>query len=160
MSEELFNSLAKYALSVFTCGEDSIHGMHHWRNVDDSGVLICENSTADLMVVRFFALLHDCCRHNDGSDLEHGPRAADNLDDLPAELAVLDTDQMTLLGYAIRHHTDGEISDDPTIGACWDADRLDLGRVGIIPSASRMSTEPGREIARLGSKVLYREREV
>jgi uncharacterized protein len=33
------------------------------------------------------------------------------------------------------------------IGACWDADRLDLTRVGIIPDPDMMSTEPGKELA-------------
>jgi hypothetical protein len=40
-----------------------------------------------------------------------------------------------------KHHT------DPTIGTCWDADRLDLGRVGMIPNARFMSTAFGKEIA-------------
>ena len=35
-----------------------------------------------------------------------------------------------------------------TIGTCWDADRLDLGRVGIIPSSDFMSTQAGKESAR------------
>ena len=48
-------------------------------------------------------------------------------------------------------HTDAEHSDDVTIGTCWDADRLDLGRVGIIPDEAFMSTDFGKEIARKGS---------
>ena len=64
---------------------------------------------------------------------------------------------MDLLGYAIRHHTGGKVSEDPTIGACWDSERLDLGRVGIIPVGTMMSTRPGKEIARIGSKRLYME---
>ena len=38
-------------------------------------------------------------------------------------------------------HTDGTISDDPTIGCCWDADRLDLPRVGMQPDPALLSTE-------------------
>lgn len=37
---------------------------------------------------------------------------------------------------------------DPTIDACFDADRLDLGRVGIIPDPGRLATEKGKELAR------------
>jgi hypothetical protein len=33
----------------------------------------------------------------------------------------------------------------PTIGCCWVADQLDLGRVGIEPDAKMMSTEAGRK---------------
>jgi uncharacterized protein len=45
------------------------------------------------------------------------------------------------------------LSDDPTIGTCWDADRLDLARegVGIQPRARYMSTEFAREIADHGA---------
>ena len=52
-----------------------------------------------------------------------------------------------LLDYACTWHTHGKLSDDPTIGTCWDADRLDLGRVGMQPKARYMSTTFGREIA-------------
>lgn len=38
-------------------------------------------------------------------------------------------------------YEEGRVSDDPTVAACWDSDRLDLGRVGIIPEARLLSTE-------------------
>jgi uncharacterized protein len=31
-----------------------------------------------------------------------------------------------------------------TVATCWDADRLDLGRVGVRPDAGRLCTEPAR----------------
>lgn len=37
---------------------------------------------------------------------------------------------------------------NPTIDACFDADRLDLGRVGITPNPHKMATEKGKEMAR------------
>ncbi len=157
MSEELIAEVRAHALAIFKCGPHSIHGATHWRNVDDSAGLICRECAADLLVVRYFAFLHDSCRLDDGADLDHGPRAADHLDHLPSEVAVLNAEQMTLLRYAIRHHTDGATSDDPTVGACWDSDRLDLGRVGFTPVEHLMSTQPGKDIARLGSKHLYVE---
>jgi hypothetical protein len=60
-------------------------------------------------------------------------------------------DAFELLHYACMRHTDGEQHENATIGTCWDADRLDLGRVGIIPSPELMSTDFGREIAKYGS---------
>jgi hypothetical protein len=33
----------------------------------------------------------------------------------------------------------------PTIGVCWDADRLDLPRVGTRPTSDRMSTPYGKQ---------------
>jgi hypothetical protein len=59
----------------------------------------------------------------------------------------LDAGQMEKLVLACRTHTDGTTSSDPTVGACFDADRLDLGRVGIEPDPDLMSTEAGRKRA-------------
>ena len=36
-----------------------------------------------------------------------------------------------------------------TIDACFDADRLDLGRVNITPDPEKMATEKGKELANL-----------
>jgi uncharacterized protein len=110
--------------------------------------LLCADIEADLTVVRLFAYLHDHCRLDDGGDPNHGKRAADNLGRIPVKLLKITPAQMKLLDYAIRHHVDGKVSDDPTIGACWDADRLDLGRVGIDPDEKYMSTQRGKELAR------------
>lgn len=41
----------------------------------------------------------------------------------------------------------GLTTTNPTIGCCWDADRLDLGRVGIEPDPELMSTDAGRKRA-------------
>jgi len=143
-----FNAVRAYARSQFRCGVDSIHGLRHWRTVDDNARLLCSDTGADLTVVRLFAYLHDHCRIDDVGDPNHGKRAADNLGRIPANLLKISPAQMKLLDYAIRHHVDGEVSDDPTIGTCWDADRLDLGRVGIDPDEKYMSTRRGKELAR------------
>ena len=42
----------------------------------------------------------------------------------------LNDDDFDLLFVACAGHTDHPTDDDPTVQACWDADRLDLGRVG------------------------------
>jgi uncharacterized protein len=63
----------------------------------------------------------------------------------------LDDVSFALLEEACIWHTDRDFSDNPTIGTCWDADRLDLGRVGMIPNPKFMSTPFGKEIAEVGS---------
>ncbi len=63
-------------------------------------------------------------------------------------------EQFNLLYDACRWHTDQKHHADATSGppgACWDADRLDLGRAGAVPDAGFMSTAMGRRIAGLGS---------
>lgn len=69
---------------------------------------------------------------------------------LAGSLIQHDSARFEILVFAIHHHTDGFTSDNPTIGTCWDADRLDLGRVGIIPSPALMSTQAGKQIAEPG----------
>jgi uncharacterized protein len=59
-------------------------------------------------------------------------------------LVHLDDARFELLFEACRLHTDGHTEGDPTLQACWDADRLDLGRVGITPKPHRLCTEAAR----------------
>jgi uncharacterized protein len=83
-------------------------------------------------------------RFNDGAELARELHAEGVLD--------LDADQVEKLVLACRTHTDGKTSTDATVGVCFDADRLDLGRVGIEPDPELMSTDGGRKRARtLGS---------
>lgn len=158
MNEITFNKLHVYAESIFRCDPISIHGPAHWHRVEDTVKLIAPETGADIVVGRLFAIFHDCCRLNDWSDLEHGPRAADLISTILESHLQLNAVQGQALVYAVRHHTDGATSSDPTIGTCWDADRLDLGRAGMIPSSEYMSTASGKEIAALGTKYLYMEK--
>jgi uncharacterized protein len=148
-SEIWLAGIRDYVMSVFRCGSDSIHGPGHWQRVEAFGLRIAESSGADLTVVRLFALLHDSCRLNDGDDLFHGPRAAEMLDRIVPSVFALDPNRLELLKQAVRYHTSGHTSPDPTIGTCWDADRLDIGRVGITPCAHYMSTVAGKDVAAL-----------
>jgi uncharacterized protein len=45
-----------------------------------------------------------------------------------------------MLHYACSFHTGGLTDADPTVQACWDADRLDLGRVYITPDPRYLCT--------------------
>ena len=42
-------------------------------------------------------------------------------------------------------HTKGLLEANITVQTCWDADRLDLGRVGIVPDPARLCTAAARE---------------
>jgi uncharacterized protein len=129
----------------------SPHGPAHWRRVDQNGLLLATKTRADVVVVKLFALFHDCCRLNEGTDDGHGARGAAYAAELRGEFFDLDDAAFALLQDACTGHTEGDKSDDATIGTCWDADRLDLGRVGMIPDPRYMSTAFGQEIARVGS---------
>ena len=55
--------------------------------------------------------------------------------------------QLKPLILACKDHTHCYNSNCPTINTCWDADRLDIGRVGIIPNSKYMVIEEAKRIA-------------
>lgn len=127
--------------SEFKINWHGIHGANHWARVLHHGKNIGALRKADLMVVELFGFLHDSCRLNDGRDPYHGERAAEFAHGIHGDYFRLEANRLDKLCYAIRHHSDGLISDDATIQTCWDSDRLDLGRVGIMPSIKYLSDE-------------------
>jgi uncharacterized protein len=129
----------------------SPHGPAHWKRVERNGLLLATRTGADVDVVRLFAIFHDSRRENDMTDPEHGLRGALYARSLKGSLFDIDDYRFDLLDYACTWHTDIDHSDDPTIGSCWDADRLDLGRVGMIPNRRLMSTDFGKLIADTGT---------
>jgi uncharacterized protein len=128
----------------------SVHGPDHWRRVERNACVLAARTGAIVPVVRLFALFHDCRRENDGQDPDHGRRGADFAAAVRGKWFDLPEPHFKLLHHACVHHTDGFHHDDPTIGTCWDADRLDLGRVGKRPDPAFMSTGFGAEIATHG----------
>ncbi len=123
-------------------GKDSLlHGEGHWRRVAAAGLaLLPETPDADPAVVFLFALFHDSMRLNDGHDPLHGPRGAALAGELRGGAFDLEDAGMDLLKFACEEHTNGGVGRDPTVGVCWDADRLNLWRVGIRPDPRLLST--------------------
>ena len=146
-----FKRLWEVVTASYHGGPYSAHGPAHWKRVEQNGLLLATRTNADATVVRLFALFHDSCRLNEGTDDGHGARGAEYATTLRGDLYHLDDAAFALLHDACVWHTDRDHSPDPTIGTCWDADRLDLGRVGMIPNAKYMSTAFGKEIANYGS---------
>lgn len=116
------------------------HGLPHWGRVLENGLRIAGETGAHPELVALFAIFHDACRVNEGWDRGHGRRGADLAARLRGEVFELDDARFELLYFACAHHTDGLTEGDSTVLACWDADRLDLGRVRITPDPARMAT--------------------
>jgi uncharacterized protein len=111
----------------------------------------------DRTLVFCFGLLHDTRRLNDAIDPDHGARAASFARELQAEgVLMVEDDRFALLLDALTRHSDGFVSDEPTIGTCWDADRLHLPRVSIAPRADLFSTRAARGRAPLVAASLLR----
>jgi uncharacterized protein len=132
-------------------GKYSVHGPDHWRRVERNACILATRTGANLTVVRLFALFHDSRRVNEYHDPEHGKRGAEFAAKVRGDWFDLSGEEFDLLHHACVWHTDCDHHEDPTIGTCWDADRLDLGRVGMIPDPAYMSTPFGTEIATHGS---------
>lgn len=139
------HAVAERAKGRFRLGTRSDHGPNHWRGVELAGISLSAGTTADRDVVRLFALLHDCERQHEMHDPEHGHRAAEFAKTLYEEgLIPISEERFDVLEHALRFHNDGQTSDDLTVGTCWDADRHELPRVGIVPDKALLSTVNGR----------------
>jgi len=146
---EWLASLVPEFVSGFKMGRNiSVHGPWHWEKVEKNALAIAKRTkSADPLVAQVFSLIHDTKRENEDDDPEHGHRSAAYAERLHKEGRLeITKDQLGLLTEACKFHNDGQISDNPTIGTCWDADRLDLTRVGIIPDPALLSTQAGKEL--------------
>jgi uncharacterized protein len=139
-----FQQVVRAAKQRFVLDLHGIHGVPHWQRVRENGLRIAKHSEANRLIVELFAYLHDCCREDDLSDPGHGERAAAFATSLRGTLIHLTEEDFALLHAAIRDHELGLTKGDITVQTCWDADRLDLGRVRRRPNPSYLCTEYAR----------------
>jgi len=122
--------LIKKLSEVSKMFRSSLHGIEHWKRVEKNGLNLSQFTNADTDIVTCFAYLHDCMRMNENRDPEHGKRGAEYARKLRSDIIDL-----------------GKHTDNITIATCWDSDRLDLGRVGIVPSEKYLLTDEAKRIA-------------
>ena len=133
--------------------ESDIHGIEHWHQVEYNGMMLAPRTGADIDIVRLFAIFHDSKRFDDGHDPEHGERGAEFAKECrEAKLFEIDDARFEKLYHACKFHTHERSNDDPTISTCYDADRLDLGRVGFPLDPEKMATSLGSMIAKQSRK--------
>ena len=133
-------------------GRSTLHGEEHWKAVAITGLAIARQTPgADPAFIVAFAQLHDLMRENDGRDPEHGERAArlfkalckdPGLDAFPPA-----GKRAQEMRYALSRHNTGTRraeGRDVNVGICWDADRLNLWRVGIEPDPAFLTTPAAR----------------
>ena len=130
---------------------DGTHGVAHWARVLENGLRLAPHTEAKIEVVQLFAIFHDSRRVNEGTDPGHGQRGGELATRLRGEWFNLSDEDFDLLRFACARHTDGLVDGDITVRTCWDADRLDLGRVGISPERKRLCT-----VAAKGPDILKR----
>lgn len=128
--------------------ESDVHGIVHWHQVEYNGMLLAKKTGADMDVVRLFAIFHDSRRFDDGYDREHGARGAEFAKLCREEKRFeIDDERFELLYKACELHTIQPRTGIVTVDTCFDADRLDLGRVGFPLNPEKMATDWGTKIA-------------
>lgn len=131
--------LDQYALPL-----NGDHGVGHWARVLENGMRLAETTGANAEVVKLFAIFHDSRRLNECTDPGHGPRAAEFAVELRGRAFDLPDEEFGLLHRACAGHTHERTHPDITIQTCWDSDRLDLGRVGMVPHPDRLCTDAAK----------------
>jgi uncharacterized protein len=99
-----------------------IHGLPHWKTVERNG------------------------RVNEDHDPEHGPRATAFIKEHRQLLDLADS-QVDMLCRACSGHTHGRKCHDSPVCTCWDADRLDIGRIGVKPNSKYLFNDEAKRIA-------------
>ncbi len=141
-----FDAIWKFVIESRRQYKSEIHGLSHWKRVERNALYLAEGTDADIEVVRLFAVFHDSKRESDGFDLEHGIRAAEYVKELNGHVFELEDDRFELLYQACKNHTTQQNTDNLNMGICWDADRLDLGRIGIDPDVKFFNTKKAKAI--------------
>lgn len=126
------------------------HGIPHWERVLVNGLMlkqmIPDHVSEDVLFL--FALFHDSKRENEGHDILHGMRGADYFKQchdeglIPLHLMTNDLAPMQIISTVVKacsYHTMNLFDGNPRVAACFDADRLDLERVGIYPDITKLN---------------------
>lgn len=138
ISSELISAIREQ----FRISWHGIHGISHWARVYDIGMKLADQTGANKRVVQLFSVFHDSRRHNEDHDPKHGPRGAELAMQLrEMHYPFLDDTEFELLHQACSLHTKASTHSDVTVQTCFDADRLDLGRVGIVPKVEYLCTD-------------------
>jgi uncharacterized protein len=133
-------SLVQAILRQYHLPLTGIHGPVHWARVLENGIRLAETTGARRPVVELFTVFHDACRLNEDWDPMHGSRGADLAESFRGKFFDLDDHDLIALKVACRLHTQGMTEGDVTVQTCWDADRLDLGRIGVKPNPEYLCT--------------------
>lgn len=141
------NKIIQKILADTTVHWGSIHGIGHWKRVAGYGCFLSKHEKVEERILVLFGYFHDCKRHSHGSDPEHGSRAAEYLLTYSPEELGLSEQEQHRLAVACKYHTCELDTTDLSIKACWDCDRLDIGRLGIKTDPNRLFTKTAKRIA-------------
>lgn len=163
-------------LTSFKKYDSSLHGVAHWTRVTRFGLLLADAlslSKQEKVVIALFGWTHDLARVDDDGGNLHAIEGAEYFKVIAKKIFPdLASDILDIVQLAIRHHSDGLNAEEAlyeyelntrttwsrdallnTLGCCWDADRLDLLRLNIMPNESKMSTPYWQDVLPLAAKL-------
>lgn len=117
-----------------------IHGIDHWSRVLINALKIAEKNNANKKILIVFSFFHDIRREHESGDPEHGLRGAKYLQTFKYKINI-NKNELKKAMIACEGHTSVLHHEDIDIATCWDADRLDLYRVGVKPDPEYLNTE-------------------
>ncbi len=142
----IYKIYQQYELDFF----NGDHGIEHWNRVHLNALKLADHYSIDSPVFELFALFHDSRRENDYRDKGHGQRGGEFALSLDLSDFEISNEDLQRLYFACANHTKPDLTDpladDLVVQICWDSDRLDIGRVGIVPQKKYLSTEYAKEI--------------
>ena len=138
---------AEILLAPFcTCGGLVLHGISHLRRVAILSGRLANAVGEDVESAIVMGFLHDCARRNDKNDIDHARDSEVLARGLIERFySHLDVDRIC---EAIAGHADGDVTSDPFTGCLWDADRLELKRIGRTIDLDLLSTKVAKRLAR------------
>jgi uncharacterized protein len=139
-------AIVREIVAHYTLPVKGVHGVVHWARVLENGRRLVAATGVKIEIITLFSLFHDSRRENEHDDPGHGLRGANYARSMRGRLIDLSDPDFELLFQACRLHTDGLTDGDLILQACWDADRLDLGRVGISPDPEQLCTNAARDL--------------
>jgi len=142
---EITPFLVQTILNTYRLSWKGVHGITHWARVLENGLRLASLTGAEPLVVALFAVFHDSRRTNESHDPGHGRRGAEFGKVLNGKAFHLSVHHFALFETACAYHTDSLTTGDVTVQTCWDSDRLDLGRVGIIPDLRYLCTDAAKQ---------------
>lgn len=138
MSNELIRIAAEdYALCLH-----GPHGPAHWARVIENGKALAAMYGVNPRIPELFGAFHDCRRITENYDINHGARGAQALVDRRNRYGLTSKEFSTVVMACAFHATARPEGDWPLEARiCFDANRLDLLRVGITPHPLYLFTE-------------------
>lgn len=136
---DFINEVEEISFPYLQSVDSEVHGIKHLRTVAYLSARFAYSFNLEIKPIILAGYLHDCARNNDDSGNIHAHQSAHLAKD------IIEHNWPNLyrekIYETIFFHADGLTTNDLFTGCIWDADRISLIRLGIVPRIDMLSTE-------------------